>query len=72
MGLFKDPRMDFAFIRTWDSTETYCAKEAMRRSDEIEQLKRELAEYRALGPVNYLRDLIKTEKKEQLSKLKGE
>ena len=57
MGLFKDPRMDMVFEKTWDSTETHCAKVAMSRWDEIKRLKNELDQYRALGPIDRLRDL---------------
>ena len=34
-GIFKDPRMDMTFIKTWDSREEHCAKVAMTRSDEL-------------------------------------
>jgi len=57
MGLFKDPRMDMVFEKTWDSTETHCAKVAMSRWDEIKRLKNELDQYRALGPIDRLREL---------------
>ena len=57
MGLFKDPRMDMVFEKTWDSTETHCAKVAMSRWDEIKRLKNELDQYRALGPNDRLREL---------------
>lgn len=57
MGLFKDPRMDMVFEKTWDSTETHCAKVAMSRWDELKRLKNELDQYRALGPIDRLREL---------------
>ena len=61
MGLFKDPRMDMVFEKTWDSTETHCAKVAMSRWDEIKRLKNELDQYRALGPIDRLRELKKAD-----------
>ena len=57
MGLFKGPRMGMVFEKTWDSTETHCAKVAMSRWDEIKRLKNELDQYRALGPIDRLREL---------------
>ncbi len=38
-GIFRDPRVDMYFIRTWDSTEEHCAKVATYRSDYIFKLK---------------------------------
>ncbi len=58
MGVFKDPRMDLAFVRTWKSKEDYCAEEAIRRQEEIEALQKELTEYRKLGTVDFLRELL--------------
>lgn len=36
--MFKDPRMDMAFIRTWGTMEEHCAKVAMNRAEEIIRL----------------------------------
>lgn len=40
--MFKDPRMDMAFIRTWETAEEHCAKTAMSRADEIFKLRSEI------------------------------
>ena len=40
--MFKDPRMDMAFIRTWETAEEHCEKVAMSRADEIFKLRSEI------------------------------
>lgn len=40
--MFKDPRMDMAFIRTRETAEEHCAKVAMSRADEIFKLRSEI------------------------------
>ena len=62
VGFFKDPRMDTPFEKTWDSTETHCAKVAMSRWDEIKLLKNELDQYRSLGSIDRLRELAKADR----------
>ncbi len=62
MGIFQDPWMDRAFVRTWESDKDYCAEEAFRRQGEIEELRRELREYRSLGMIDHLRELVQAER----------
>ncbi len=61
MGIFKDPRMDSTFVKTWKSDKDYCAEEVIRRQDEIEELRRELRKYQSLGRIGHLRELVQAE-----------